>query len=383
MKSIFPLVTILIISIILNSCFLIETDSGSDPGKAEFLVSYRPYSGKELGDKKQIVQMKIDDGEITYSSYLDCYPDKSIVKYSDINDQIVTIGLYWRDFNSNGIYVNLRTDHLDTLPLVEPTENDLYSYFAVGSENVTENGYIVYIAGTNNKFYGDELERYLVRYDPDKDKMIVAISPTGFALSQPEKGGDTDKGQYDKNIFASPDGKFAYGTISAFGTEAGGIHWDYDFLFKYEFESESYYRLGEEEDDDAYMISITSDGKYILYSNDGEYKWLNLEDNTVIKPGISCNNVNRNTSWNQFGSCLGETKKLVYKNFVSDEIITVVETKTNPVNPLFSADGSYIYFTLLENDLKYLCVTEGLTEGSTVDTLGNFPLDFYDMILVK
>lgn len=362
----------------------VDPNDSKNSTEASFLAFYKPSSTKILGESKLIAKLTVKGKEINYSAFLNAYPDgDGLVNHCDIQNNLLAMDPYWRDFDNKGIYMELDAENAYYLPLVDPSQDSDYSYFNSGTAKVSENGYIIYSSATNDKYYGDEYRPFLVRYNPSNDQTDVAISPKAFALGQPEKGSDTEMAQFNRNIFCSTDGKYAYGHLEAYGTEGGGIHWDYDILFRYDFDAKEYKRLGDSDDDDASIIAMGSDRNWILYSNHSDYKVLNLTTGNITTTTMNTINVRKN-SWGKNGACVGSTSgKLYYKDFVNDREIVVCETEGSPSNAMFSEKGDKIFFTLSDYTNKYLCVTESLEEGCNYDTLGTYPTEFYDMVLIK
>ncbi len=386
MKNILKGLTLILMSLLLTYCgdYDIDPGSGNDSENAEFLAYYKPSSDKILGENYLVAKLSLNKGDLSYSSFLNVYPNSNMTTDCAINNNKMAMGLFWRDFDNQGIYMDLDDTSYEYLPLATPKNDNYYAFFNGGTQNVSDNGYVTYISGTNNVHYGDEGRRNLMRYNPDTEEIKAVGSPVGFALEQPEKGDDTDFGQYNTNIFASLDGRYAYGHIEAYGTEGGGIHWDYEFLFQYDFENEKFTRLGDEEDDDVTIYAMTADRKYLIYSNRGEMKMLNVGTGAVSYPNPDMNlvNVNKN-NWNNNGACVGTTAgRLLYKDFVNDFEIVVCNVSGDVENAMFSANGESIYF-IIESDENYLCLTENLTENSPYDTLCVVPHEFYDMVLIK
>ena len=379
------------ILLILSLSFCSDDGNPVDPNKesnlnaVSFLAAYEPKNDKVLGDEPLVALLKYENGKISYSAFLNAYPPKGMVNNADINNNILAMGLHsdFNDIGARGVYMDLSAENAFYLPLVEASQESDYSYFNGGTANVSDNGYVIYSSATNDKYYGDEYRPFLVRFNPSNDQTDIAISPKAFALGQPEKGSDTEMAQFNRNIFCSPDGKYAYGHLEAYGTEGGGIHWDYNILFKYDFDAEEYTRLGDVNDDDVSIIAMGSDRTWILYTNNYDYKVLNLTTGNIANTTMNTVNVKKN-SWGPNGACVGSTaRNLWYKDFVNNSEIVVCQTDGTPSNTMFSESGNKIFFTLSDYTNKYLCVTESLEEGCNYDTLGTIPLEFYDMIMIK
>jgi hypothetical protein len=110
-----------------------------------------------------------------------------------------------------------------------------------------------------------------------------------------------------------------------------------------------------------------------------------LETNTISFPTAIDNLVNvRENSWGINGPCVGSTAgNIWFKDFVNDKEILVCTLSGSPYNCMFSKDGKKIFFTLNGSDHKYLCITSGIEENSTYDTIGSFPNEFDYLVMVK
>lgn len=361
-----------------------NNDSGNLKN-VEFLAYYKPGTENVLGNEKLIALITVEDGVLSYSAFLNAYPDNSMIENCDINDRVMVLGPDWRDFDNKGIYMNIDDPSAYYIPLVEATGNNDYSYFQTQTGDVSDNGYIIYSSATNDASYGDEYRPYLLRFNPSDNTTDIAKSPTSFALGQPEQGDDTEVGQITRAIFASPDGRYAYGSVEAFGTEGGSIHWDYEILYRYDFDSEEYTRLGDSDDNDVFIKGMTSDRRYILYSNHDDTKLLELATGNITYTDMNTVNVKKN-AWGLNGACVGTSNgDLIYKDFVNNNENVVCSSSGYGwiYNTMFSKDGKNIYFLIEGNDQNYLCVTDGINEGCSYDTISSVPLEFKDMIMIK
>lgn len=393
MKKTQKILIIAIAALLLNSCsnkdnpLVPDTGGNQNGSSASFLAYYKPGTDMVLGETPLVALLSYENNNMTYSAFLNAYPPNSMTDNADINNNILAMGLH-KDFDDDGgvgVYLEMNADNAYYLPLVTPTGNNDYSYFQPTTADVTDNGYVVYSAATNDRSYGDEYVPFLMRFNVATGDTLIAVSPDAFALVQPEKGSDTEGAQFNRNLFASLDGKYAYGHIEAYGVEGGGIHWDYNILFRYDFENREYKRLGEPTDNDVNIIAMGSNRNWILYSNNGQRKILDLATNTVTYTDMHTINVKKN-SWGPNGACVGASDgTLWYKDFVNNKEILVCQTNAYgwAYNAMFSKDGGRIYFMIEGSDNNYLCITENLTENCNYDTLGTVPSEFYDMIMVK
>ncbi len=394
-KSIWVVIAIVLLTTAMPGCFPTDDDNpipggnqGGDNGttteNVDFLAYYKPSSDKVLGNDKLIAKISVKDGTLSYASFLLAYPEDGMTKNCDINNNIMVLGLDASDFDYNGAYMKLDEDHAYYLSLVEPSEESDYSYFQPSTGDVSDNGFILYSSATNDKNYGDEYQPYLLRYNPSDNTYEVAEGPNNFVLSQPEAGDDTEAGLIQRTLFISPNGKYAYGEVDGYGVDGGSYHWDYEILFRYDFDQKTYTRLGDTDDNDVTIVAMTSDRRYIIYSNGSTGKVLDLQTGNISTTNMNTVNVKKN-SWGKNGCCVGaSTGDLYYKDFVNNKEVIVCNTGWGwACNAMFSKNEDKIYFFKEGSDKNFLCVTSGISEGSTYDTIGSFPTEFYDIIMVK
>jgi len=385
------LMIIMILSITTSGCKKSDDTTpgdGDEPGDSQsvgFLAYYEPGTENVLGTEKLIALITVKDGVLSYSSFLNAYPESSMLDNCNINNNIMVLGLNSSDFENNGAYMSIDGPSAYYLPLVEATGSGDYSYFQPTTGDVSDNGYIIYSSATNDASYGDQYQPYLLRFNPSDNSSKIAKSPNSFVVGQPEQGSDTEVGQIARTIFAAPDGRYAYGSADALGTEGGSIHWDYSILFKYDFELDEYTRLGSADDNDVTIKGMTSDRRYILYSNHSETQLLDLETGNITTSDMNTINVKKN-AWGLYGACVGNSNgDLIYKDFVHNNEYVVCSSSGYGwlYNTMFSKNNDRIYFLLEGSDVNYLCVTDGIAEGSSYDTISSIPLEFQDMVLIK
>ncbi|HDO26563.1 MAG TPA: hypothetical protein ENH02_00455 [Bacteroidetes bacterium] len=360
-------------------------DNPGDTDNVSFLAYYKPGTEQVLGSEKLIALLTVKDGVISYSSYLNAYPQDNMTTNCDINNNIMVLGLNAKDFENKGAYMNLNDDNANYLPVVEASEESDFAYFQTSTGDVADNGMIIYSTATDDKYYGDEYKPYLLRFNPSDNSYDVAISPNSFIASQPEVGNDTEAGLISRTLFASPDGKYAYGQVAGYGVDGGAIHWDFSILFKYDFDQQNYTRLGGPDDNDVTIDAMTSDRRYIIFSNHSKKKVLDLQTGNISASDLNTVNVKEN-SWGKNGCCVGaSTGNLYYKDFVNNKETLVCETGYGwAYNAMFSKNEDKIFFCKEgSNGVNYLLVTSGISEGSTYDTIGSFPHEFYDMVIIN
>jgi len=277
-------------------------------------------------------------------------------------------------------YFNSQT--YEYLPLVNVSESSDYKYFVGGTAKISRSGHIVYLSATNDKSYGDEYRPHIVRYNTQNKTHDIAISCDAFIFAQPEKGEDTEKCQVNTYILPSLDARYVYGYADAYGTEGGGIHWDYKILFKYDFNTKTYTRLGEEGDTGVSLIGLTSDEKYMIYSKGSQVKIQNLETNRVNNINNITHSAVRSPSlWNEKGMLSSSTVQLYYVNFLNDTETVVVPKRVT--NEQLSEDGKSVYFLLYDDPERILYKTEDLSENSPYKKVGKIPKEYGSILIIK
>jgi hypothetical protein len=378
-------IILIAVLVLLVHCDKSSTKSEKDNDESvQFLAFYEPGEDQLLGENKQIAQLSIADNECNYSGFLSIYPyGNNFLNNSANNNNILAMGLH-SDFNDDrstqGVAIKISDKSQDYLPLVQPEHDSDYPYFLSQTVRVSDNGMILYMTATNDKSYGDQYRPFLIRYNPETKEHQVAGSPKSFVLNQPEKGNDTETGQINRAVAISPDGRYAYGVIEAYGV-SGNIHWDYEILFQYDFETEQYKRLGDEDDSDASFIALTRDGKYIIYSNRSERKIYNLQTETTSVVSISGYGPIP-IQMNNYGFCDNSTTGIYYYNYLQNETVKVIHAYYTS-NAQFSEDEESIYFTIKGSDENYLCKSIDLQEDTEWDTLATIPKEFSDIKLLK
>jgi hypothetical protein len=387
--NVFYLLAVLFVACIVVSC---ETEddlgNGDDSNSIEnmsLIAFYEPDDLYAMGDQKQLAKLEVDNGELSFSSFESVYPEgDNFYKNADLSGDFLALALH-NDFDdgysSLGVCINIATKDIFNLPLVAPQQDSDYAYFQSGTARVSENGYVVYSSATNDKHYGDEYRPYLIRYNTQTNEYQLAISPENFVLSQPEKGSDTETGQFNRTLYISPDGRYVYGVLEAYGV-SGNIHWDYDILYQYDFENEEYMRLGEEGDDDVSIVGLTADGKKVVYMNDGETKIHDISTGLVTQRDLYFGGSSIPKQWNNDGLCRSATTGIYYDDFVNDAEIKVLN-EYGTGNVFFSENGQNIYFTMDGSETNYFCRTQGLLENSLYDTICALPKEFVDVFVLE
>ncbi|MCF8235349.1 MAG: hypothetical protein K9G67_10720 [Bacteroidales bacterium] len=389
--KIFLLMAFVFVGFIFQSCN--EKDEEINPeadSSIEFVAAYNPNEGALIGEEYATALLTISKGELQYSTLCSYYAkSNNLFTYADMGKGNFVMGLH-DDFNesngsndwvSQGLFYEIENGNNQLLPLIEPSEDSDYPYFVRGSEAISENAYVFYLSATNDKYYGDQYKDYLLRYNPASMDYKMAINPDGFVLSQPEVGNDTETSKYSNTFFVSNDGRYVYGRLQAYGVSGGSIHWDYEILFRYDFDTETYTRMGGPEDAGSSILGVTSDDSYLYYW-DGIYKNQNLSTGQVNELSDGNTSVAYPIQWNTKGYCQGSTTGIYYYNIISGTSHKVVD-EYGTADSQFDESGEHILFSLVGDEMNYLCRTHDYNEDTGWDTLASFPKAFHHLVLVK
>jgi hypothetical protein len=335
-----------------------------------------------------------DKGQSSITKVADVYPPRTLRESADIFGTRVAVGLH-TDFNeegtirkTKGAWLESNSNSWHELPLLPPGGDYRYSYYDASTTRVSKSGHVFYHSSSNDISYHDQYIPSIVRYDPKTDKLTAAISPKGFVLEQPEKGWDTETGQTNRQFYPSHDGRYVYGVVEAYGVDGGVIHWDYRILFKYDFQTEQYSRLGDQEDRSVTILGVTSDGNYLAYisSVSGliKRKIVNTATNVTAEYTLSGGQgYVHPTRWNSTGYCSGETNNTIgVYNVISNQSHNI-KTTSRPYYAQFSPNGDQIYFMIETTKGNYLCRTSDLSATATIDTVSTLPSNIVDFLVVR
>jgi len=389
--TITSLVLLLLVGFIFQSCKKKDEEVNPEPASPiKFIAAYDPADGSVIGDEYATALLTISNGELQYSMLNSYYAKyNNLFTYADMGKGNFVMGLH-DDFNesngsndwvSQGLFYSLTNSDSQILPLIEPSEDSDYPYFVRGSEAISENAYVFYLSATNDKYYGDQYKDYLLRYDSESTDYKTAVNPDGFVLSQPEAGDDTETSKFDNQFFVSNDGRYVYGRLQAYGVSGGSIHWDYEILFRYDFDTETYTRMGAPDDAGSSILGITSDDSYLYYW-DGNYKSQNLATGVVTELTDGTTSDVYPIQWNTKGFCRGATDGINYYNILNGTSHKVVD-EYGAADSQFDESGERILFSLEGDDINYLCRTHDYNENTGWDTLASFPKAFHHLVLVK
>ena len=389
--TITSLVLLLLVGFIFQSCKKKDEEVNPEPASSiKFIAAYDPADGAVIGDEYATALLTISNGELQYSMLNSYYAKyNNLFTYADMGKGNFVMGLH-DDFNesngsndwvSQGLFYEIENGNSQLLPLIEPSEDSDYPYFVRGSEAISENSYVFYLSATNDKYYGDQYKDFLLRYDPESMDYKIALNPDGFVLSQPEAGDDTETSKFDNHLFVSNDGRYVYGRLQAYGVSGGSLHWDYEILFRYDFETETYSRMGAPDDAGSSILGITSDDSYLYYW-DGTYKSQNLAMGVVTGLADGTTSDVYPIQWNTKGFCRGATTGIYYYNILNGTSHKVVD-EYGAADSQFDESGEHVLFSLEGDEMNYLCRTHDYNENTSWDTLAGFPKAFHHLVLLK
>lgn len=385
--------------IVLLVLVLFSSGCVDDPGKIQkdaepkfLLLNYNENNKLEAGAFISLLEIKKGEPEITPLDEI--YPMGSLSSNVDIRNNRVVMGLH-SNFNTDGksrrsvgIWFDVLSTTWEELPLLPSGNTNRYSYFDVATGKVSESGYVYYLSSSNDISYNDQYLASLVRYNPNTDELEQAEPPAFFVLEQPEKGGDTETGQFKRDFYPSDDGRYVYGVVEAFGVSGGSYHWDYEILFKYDFQLDKYTRLGDSSDKHVTLIGMNSSRTELLYyskiGSDYQRKIVNTETNVVNEVTISGGQGLTNTSrWNSNGYCSGETNNTIGVYDLMNNSKHDIRTPSRPYSAQFSPNGGNIYFMMMSATNNYLCKTSDISATATIDTICALSSTVNEFMIVK
>lgn len=394
MRNPFHFIGIIFIGImLLSSCAIDEPLNNKKDSEPKFLLlNYSDNNKLETGAYISLLEIKKGDAEVTPLDEI--FPNNSLSANADIKNNRVVMGLH-SSFNTEGksrrsvgIWFDILATSWYELPLLPSGSENRYTYFDVATGKVSESGYIFYLSSSNDISYNDQYRASLVRYNPDNDVLEQADHPEAFVLEQPEVGGDTETGQFKRDFYPSSDGRYVYGVIEAFGVSGGAYHWDFEILFKYDFQLNRYTRIGDSEDKHVTIIGMNSSRTELCYTSkiDGSYvrKFVNTETNNVKDVTITGGQNLYNTSrWNSNGYCSGETNNTIGVYDLMTDSKHNIHTPSRPYHAQFGPNGDNIYFMMMSTTGSYLCKTSDITESATIDTICALSTTVNEFLIVK
>jgi hypothetical protein len=165
---------------------------------------------------------------------------------------------------------------------VPQAEEKYYYSIPNACPRVLPNGNIVYrVTHETDNIYDDYAKGMLAIYNPGNGNLELSGDPSGFVLSQPEQGSDTEGGSMDNSFVVDPDGEFVYCTLYGAGTDFGVYHEDYHFIVRYKVgDPGNYERLAQL---DGRPTAVSGDGKYLLVNAYEGLMKIDLDSKAMVK----------------------------------------------------------------------------------------------------
>ncbi|MBN2648948.1 MAG: hypothetical protein JXR50_04310 [Prolixibacteraceae bacterium] len=388
------LIAVCVLAFFMFSCDESDDGNGGNNGnETKFLVLHTNNLGK-VDDGAYLSLLTVNNGEASYTHLHDLYQyGYYLYNNVDINNGRVAIGLH-ANFNTDGkarrtvgAWFDIDGGEWEELPIL-PSGDGRFAYFDVATAKVSKSGHIFYLASSNDMYYLDQYRATLVRYNPETGELLSSLSPGSFAVAQPEQGWDTETAMHGVPFYPSDDGRYVYGFARAFGLDGGSYHYDYEILFRYDFETDSYTRLGNVDDNHVRVLGITSDRQYLAYTStvDGNYyrNLVNTTTNNVIQTTLTGGQAYDHTSrWNKSGYCAAATNNKIGVYNMVEGTSHDINTPSRPYHAQYDTDGSRIYFMLDTYDGKYLCRTSDNSAEATIDTVCVLQSDVNEFLIVR
>lgn len=377
---------------LLYSCNGFDDWNNNSSSGEQFMGLYSPGESKMLGSDACLVVMTGKNGSAEYGTTYAIYPyDYNLSDCCVIKNNKMVIGLH-SDFNEGpsrrGELYDFDKGTVYELPYYIPDEEDDYGSVEANSVTLSENGYVFYISATRDKNYADQYTPYLVRFDPSIEELKVADLPHAFTQAQPEKGGDTEVGLFDKRLFPSADGRYVYGRLEAAGVDGGVFHTDYTFIFRYDFETDQYERIADGHRS-VVIYGMTANGDHLVFKSwDGEENKMfiyNTASGSVEERPFWAHEYLKNpSSWNNDGYIRDGGYRISFANVVNEVWIDVINRLPDKAaNIQFSKNNDCIYFSLSGDNENFMCKSSGLEAESTIDTLFAYSHEIISCLVLK
>lgn len=282
-----------------------------------------------------------------------------------------------------GVYMDMRDGEVHELPTLNPCLDFGYdsgcgrfSFTQRNSVRIGKSGHVFYVAMSqyHSATWHEEPRYRIIRLDPQTGEYEVSPLISNWTLSQPEINANIYGLASIRDLLPSADGRHVYGITSAWGISGGNLIGSHALLFRYDFDTEEYSRV-DEVPYNISLIGITADDRNILYW-DADFDRYRYDTHTgqsirldEANPGFSYQTMMHNQ-----GGIGGAypLRQLWHGNIIEDKIYKI-PVPNHPDKPVFSADGSQVYFRYRNSEINYLLRLNSLTEDATVDTVAILP----------
>ncbi len=348
-----------------GTTFIVIQNIGNESAK-EYAISKMSFSG-ETAKLETLISLKMS-----------AYPYDFIKDVRIDGDKLYIYSLL-PDYKSKLVAFDINTKQVDTLPWAKTNNDNTWSAYSRSFD--VKNSYVHYIMTETSTHYNDWPGSYLCRYNISTGDFTQMSNPIDFTLAQPEKGWDTETGNWS-SVHATGDGKGCVGSIMAWGVDGGSNHYDYNFLYRYNPDntSDRLTRIGSET---MKVYGATNGAKYLYQYN----QLMNTETDTyfelstISSIGADYTGYHNTNGVLRLSNYYGKNIYIYYQDLENDVETLVVETNPEIQFAQMDKSGSFIWFGIEGNEENILCKTQDLSEGSVVDTVAKYPKSVYAAIL--
>ena len=394
-----PIAIILFLGVTLWSCETDDTTPDSDVSSEYQFVSM--HWNEDSGEPPYFSLLSIDNGDLDFTRLTDTYPLPATGTSSNFRswkqsfhqaNGLLGYTLH-RDLSElnaegmpiyTGVWMDMRDGEVHEVPTLNACTDfgydagcSRYSKTQRHSVRIGKSGHVFYVA--MSKYYPGgwhEEPRYrIIRLDPETGDYDVSPLISAWTLSQPEINADRYGLASISDLFPSACGRYVYGRTAAWGISGGSLIASSALLFRYDFNSEQYSRV-EEVPYDITLYYITADDRYIVYRNRSERSNYRYDTQTgrVTQIREASIGFSYQTMVNNNGGIGGAypLRQLWHGDAVTDHTFRI-SVPNHPDRPVFSADGTQVYFRYWNCESNYLLRLSDLTEEATVDTVAALP----------
>jgi hypothetical protein len=134
--------------------------------------------------------------------------------------------------------------NVNFLPMPDKVKDHTWAINAQKPIVTTEGKIIVIMSLYTDTPFDDWHDEFVAIYDPGTNKWDLGPSATGFVLSQPEKGSDTELGTISNSGFVlSQDESTIFLKASGWGVQGGSIHIDARYIAAYNIAGKNFEKL--------------------------------------------------------------------------------------------------------------------------------------------
>jgi len=239
-------------------------------------------------------------------------------------------------------------------------------------------------------YFTDDDKYYLVRFNPKTGERVFTdgAGRDNFVNSQPEtsSGYGAVWGVFGGTVYSSACGRYVYGTIRPWSYYAGqhygaGPH----YLFRYDFETGQYRRLGLPGEVNITLVGMTQDSRYLVYRVGGDTKTIDLETEQVtVLQGHPTVSALPRSLFNKSGY-LQKAINMDFINVITGERHEIQMPWTNyhlNGGPQVSSDGNHFFF-MLQNDATLYVTRNFNSDAPQTEALCQLPADVKEFTIMS